>query len=72
MKRINLVLGFALLFAVACNSEKKAANSDSTSAEGTDTTAVVDTAAMNKAWAEYMTPGDSHQMLAKADGKWDA
>ncbi len=73
MKRINLTLGVVLLFAVACNSEKKSTGADSNVAETSDTTSkVVDTAAMNKAWADYMTPGESHQMLAKANGKWDA
>ncbi len=74
MKRINLVLSVVLLFAVACNSEKKGAGGDTTTVETSDTTTakVVDTAAMNKAWADYMTPGESHQMLAKANGKWDA
>lgn len=73
MKRLNLVMGVVLLFAVACNSEKKSASGDSTVTEPSDTTTkVVDTAAMNKAWADYMTPGESHQMLANASGKWDA
>ena len=72
MKKINLVFGIVLLFAIACNSEKKSTNADSTAAALDTTSKPVDTAAMNKAWAEYMAPGESHQMLAKADGKWDA
>ena len=72
MKRINLVFGIVLLFAMACNSEKKSTNADSTAAASDTASKPVDTAAMNKAWAAYMTPGESHQMLAKADGKWDA
>ena len=72
MKRINLVFGIVLLFAIACNSEKKSTNADSTAAVSDTASKPVDTAAMNKAWAAYMTPGESHQMLAKADGKWDA
>lgn len=73
MKRINVVLGVVLLFAVACNSEKKNENADSSAVAASDTTSKpVDTAVMNKAWANYMTPGEVHQMLAKADGKWDA
>jgi len=31
----------------------------------------MDSAAMMKAWQEYMTPGDMQKMLAKADGAWD-
>ena len=72
MKKINLVFGIVLLFAIACNSEKKSTNADSTAAALDTSGKPVDTAAMNKAWAAYMTPGKSHQMLAKADGKWDA
>ncbi len=29
-----------------------------------------DDAAAQKAWTDYMTPGDFHKMLAKADGEW--
>lgn len=31
-----------------------------------------DQAAAQKAWMDYMTPGSVHQMLAKADGEWNA
>ncbi len=31
----------------------------------------MDSVAMNKAWAEYATPGDMHKMLASEAGKWD-
>ncbi|MET3880306.1 MULTISPECIES: DUF1579 domain-containing protein [Chitinophaga] len=31
-----------------------------------------DSAAMMKAWAEYMTPGPAHQKMAEADGEWTA
>jgi hypothetical protein len=31
----------------------------------------VDSAAANKAWMEYATPGDMHKMLAKSDGVWN-
>lgn len=27
-------------------------------------------AAAQKAWEDYMTPGDMHKMMAKADGEW--
>lgn len=33
--------------------------------------AQTDEAAMQKAWEEYMTPGDMHKMLAEETGKWD-
>ena len=28
------------------------------------------TAEQQKAWMDYMTPGEVHQMLAKEDGSW--
>ncbi len=75
MKSINLVFGAVLLLVIACNSEKKGADQDSTAAATSVSDTVskpIDTAAMNKAWADYMTPGEAHKMLAKADGKWEA
>jgi hypothetical protein len=70
-----------LCTAVACND---AAKSDESVGSGADTstnsTATVadqtptlkDTAAYNKAWGEYMTPGEMHAMMAKSDGAWNA
>lgn len=73
MKTINVVLSVVLLFAVACNSEKKGKGADSGAVAASDTASKpADTAAMNKAWATYMTPGEVHQMLARGNGKWDA
>lgn len=70
MKKLLMSLCILALLATACNSEKKGTSSDSPKVDVTNTP--VDTAAMNKAWAAYMTPGEVHKMLAKADGKWDA
>ena len=64
MKKLTLAMGLVLLLAIACNSEKKNAASDSTKADST-AAKPIDTAAMNKAWAAYMTPGAAHQMIAK-------
>jgi hypothetical protein len=75
MKSINLIFSAALLLVLACNSENKDKVADSTTVATTmsDTTSKpLDTAAMNKAWADYMAPGEVHRMLAKFDGKWDA
>ena len=33
--------------------------------------APMDSAAMMKAWQSYMTPGEEHKLLAKANGKWN-
>jgi hypothetical protein len=37
-----------------------------------NTYAQQDSAAMMKAWTEYMTPGPVHQKMAMADGEWTA
>jgi len=70
MKKLLMSMGFLALLTTACNSEKKGNANDSPKVASSN--AQVDTAAMNKAWAAYMTPGEVHEMLAKADGKWDA
>ncbi len=70
-----MALSIALLLASACNNEKNSATTGADSSAVSKTGAMetpVDTASMNKAWAAYMAPGKVHQMLAKADGKWDA
>ncbi|HTM97863.1 MAG TPA: DUF1579 domain-containing protein [Pedobacter sp.] len=72
MKSINFVFSAVLLLIIACNSEKKDKAADTTAVVSDTATKPVDTAAMNKAWADYMAPGDVHKMLAKSDGKWEA
>lgn len=75
MKNLTIASCFILLLAVACNNEKKENTSDSTKVQTANADSAakpVDTAAMNKAWAAYMTPGDVHKMLATSNGKWDA
>jgi hypothetical protein len=76
MKNIVLVAGLTLLFASACNSEKREKTADTVATDTTvtpvDTTKnePVDSAAVKKAWETYMTPGNEHQMLAKSTGNW--
>lgn len=75
MRKLSIALSVVLLLASACNNEKKdsGTNGSDTTVAKTDTaSAPPDTAAMNKAWAAYMAPGNVHQMLAKSDGKWNA
>jgi hypothetical protein len=75
MKKLNVIYIGVLALAIACNSEKKEAVNDDVKVDSpSSATAVkkVDTAALNKAWADYMTPNEAHKMLAKANGKWDA
>ncbi len=75
MKKLKLVVMGALALLVACNSEKKDSSNDTGKVDSPTVVMDVkniDTAAMNKAWADYMTPGEVHKMLAGASGKWDA
>lgn len=82
MKRLTNTICVAMLCtAIACND---AAKSDETTATTTaDTSAstatvadqtpmLKDTAAYNKAWGEFMTPGEMHAMMAKSNGAWNA
>lgn len=77
MRKLSIALSVVLLLVSACNNEKKEAGTSgatdsSAAAKSGSAGSSVDTAAMNKAWAAYMAPGKVHQMLAKADGQWDA
>lgn len=75
MRKLTVVYLGVLALAIACHSEKKDSGNDGVKVDSpSSATAVknVDTAALNKAWADYMTPNEVHKMLAKADGKWDA
>src|SRR5829696_2729001 len=74
MKRITITI-FVIAFLFACNSENKTedakvASSTSDSSSKKDEWVAVDSATAEKAWMTYMTPGTSHQLLAKADGQW--
>ncbi|MEO6542150.1 MAG: DUF1579 domain-containing protein [Ferruginibacter sp.] len=78
MKQITLAL-LAATFLFACNnsSEKtEASKTDSATATTevkteTAPAAMPDSAAMMKAWQEYMTPGDMHKWMAKTNGTWE-
>jgi hypothetical protein len=78
MRNLMIAAGMMMLFATACNSEKKeklgdSATVDTGAAMGKDTIAApVDSAAMMKAWEAYMKPGQEHQWLAKSAGNWEA
>jgi hypothetical protein len=80
MKQKLLTFCAAAILLTACNNEKKddGDKKDSPSAENkTDTSltrpmAPMDTAAMNKAWQDFMTPGDMHKWMAKTNGTWEA
>lgn len=67
-----------LCAAIACNDGAKTdtigskADTTATTASTDQTPTAKDSAAMMKAWTDYMTPGPAHNMLAKADGEWVA
>jgi hypothetical protein len=46
-------------------------NTSSSSKTNTSMAAMPDSAAMMKAWTDYMTPGKYHEMFAKDDGTWN-
>lgn len=87
MKKLSLALAaIAVSFCIivlGCNNS----NTGNTGTDTKDTTATapapetstttetpappMDSAAMAKAWQEYMTPGDMHKMFASFNGKWE-
>jgi hypothetical protein len=80
MKRIILMLSTAtMIILFSCNNggDEK---SKTTSADSISTTADVkkeappqmDSAAMAKAWQDFMTPGSMHKWMEKTNGTWEA
>lgn len=74
MKRIAILLLFIAFIFISCNNETK------TETTSTDTTAAatttpeappMDSAAMAKAWENFMTPNNMHQWMAKQTGTWE-
>jgi len=82
MKNLSITLTAAAMLAIfGCNNADKHNEAATVAPDTTTTTekleasvptAPMDSAAMMKAWQEYMTPGDMHKLLASAEGKWDA
>ncbi|QNA44382.1 DUF1579 domain-containing protein [Lacibacter sediminis] len=76
MKRIALSFSLVAFIFTSCNNETK------TESTATDTTAAatttvpeappMDSAAMAKAWQDFMTPGEMHKWMASHAGTWDA
>jgi hypothetical protein len=74
MKKIYSV--FALALCVMCSDvsfaqETKTKTKIKTTGEKKPMMEMPDSAAMMKAWENYMTPGAYHQMFAKSDGTWN-
>ena len=82
MKQFTLTICSAAILLFSCNdnAEKSApATADTsataekmTTAESTTPPAPPDSAAMMKAWQDFMTPGDNHKWLEKSNGTWEA
>src|SRR3569832_401364 len=81
MKRIALTLFTASIVLFACNSSDKKEGTKKADKMTDDTASTstsekkwipIDSNMMNKAWAESMTLGEPHKMLAKGAGTWDA
>lgn len=70
MKNLLFVLPVVFLF-TACE-KSKTADPSGPDKKDSATTAwkPEDSAAANKAWMEFATPGELHKMLAKSDGNW--
>lgn len=81
MKRIILTLCSVTLLLISCNNSDDKAKTESTATnDGKEKTADAkpaapttppDTAAINKAWMAFMTPGDMHKWLEKTNGTWE-
>lgn len=80
MKKNLFIFSTLFIGLVACGGEKKEEKStepvkETVSGDTVSKTEKVapppmDSAAMMKAWQEYMTPGEMHQMMAKYNGKF--
>lgn len=80
MKHFSLAICTASLLLFSCNgsgdAEKAKIDSSATTKTEVKPDAAPatppDTAAMNKAWAEFMTPGAMHKWMEKTNGTWEA
>lgn len=81
MKKVYLTLAaVAIMFASCKDDDKTEVEIENNTTETTDNVEVdreempdkpMDSAAVQKAWREYMTPSKVHEMLAEETGKWD-
>ncbi|WP_315819019.1 DUF1579 domain-containing protein [Paraflavitalea speifideaquila] len=80
MKRLTVIFCSTIVLAtIGCNDAGTGTGTKSdttTAAKDTTTTAETpapppDSAAMMKAWTEYMTPGEPHKVMASQNGKWE-
>lgn len=80
MRKITLVFCAAVLLLIACDNNSDHVNTATDSIAATaniKTTdaapeAIPDSAAMMKAWQDFMTPGDMHKWMTNTNGTWEA
>lgn len=83
MKKIQIIISAAAFMVFAACGDSKTdeketspeteVEKDTTTAETEEeNTPPMDSAAMMKAWTEYMTPGDMHNLMAKYNGTFNA
>lgn len=82
MKKITLTACSVAVILLSCNdsAEKTEAPKTDSTATAAQTTATAeaapaampDSAAMMKAWQDFMTPGENHKWLEKTNGTWEA
>lgn len=81
MRKIILTICAASYFLIACNSSsdnKTPATDSAATAVNTETkadaapAAMPDSAAMMKAWQDFMTPGEMHKWMENTNGTWEA
>lgn len=79
MKKNILNFFAAALLLASCNNAGKdektktdTANATKTEVKADKPATPMDSAAMNKAWQEFMTPGAMHKWMEKSNGTWEA
>lgn len=74
MKKTSIFLALICATFSACNNAAEKTETptvaDAPPAEPTQAPPALDSATKAQNWAEYMTPGENHKMLAAAEGKW--
>lgn len=75
MKKVIMLSTLGCLCLISCKKETETNTVTRTDTivitEADSTPKPVDTAEVNRAWAEYMTPGEMHKLLAEETGTWD-
>jgi hypothetical protein len=71
MRHITLTICSALLIIISSNQSKAQGSSSKKSTTKAEPAPVVDSAAMMKAWMDYITPGEMHKIMASTDGTWE-